>query len=134
MPPPMGKTPVEGMGKTLVEGVGTHPSTGMGKLLSISTFAFVMVFAEQKHMPMLPMVAPLNIVYTSRCTPCTVLYYKATILQGNFIIPEIQGPFVWDASKVRYFIDSLYQGYPIGYLIAWCNPNVKNLKAFFSIY
>ena len=40
-------------------------------------------------------------------------------------IPEIQRPFVWDASDVRDLMDSLYQGYPIGYLIVWRNPNVK---------
>ena len=40
-------------------------------------------------------------------------------------IPEIQRPFVWNAIKVRDLIDSLYQGYPIGYLIAWQNPNVR---------
>ena len=40
-------------------------------------------------------------------------------------IPEIQRPFVWNAAKVRDFIDSLYQGYPVGYLIAWRNPNVR---------
>jgi len=40
-------------------------------------------------------------------------------------VPEIQRPFVWDAVKVRDLLDSLYQGYPIGYLIAWRNPNVK---------
>ncbi|WP_204357460.1 DUF262 domain-containing protein [Methanosarcina mazei] len=40
-------------------------------------------------------------------------------------IPEIQRPFVWDSTKVRDLMDSLYQGYPIGYLIAWRNPNVK---------
>ena len=40
-------------------------------------------------------------------------------------IPEIQRPFVWDAIKVRDLLDSLYRGYPIGYLIAWQNPNVK---------
>jgi uncharacterized protein with ParB-like and HNH nuclease domain len=28
-------------------------------------------------------------------------------------IPEIQRPFVWDATKVRDLLDSLYQGYPI---------------------
>ncbi len=39
-------------------------------------------------------------------------------------IPEIQRPFVWDSSKVRDLMDSLYQGYPVGYLIAWKNPNV----------
>lgn len=40
-------------------------------------------------------------------------------------IPEIQRPFVWDASKVRDLLDSLYQGFPIGYLIAWSNPTVR---------
>jgi len=40
-------------------------------------------------------------------------------------IPEIQRPFVWDGVKVRDFIDSLYQGYPVGYLILWRNPNVR---------
>jgi hypothetical protein len=40
-------------------------------------------------------------------------------------IPEIQRPFVWDATKVRNLLDSLYQGYPIGYLISWRNPTVR---------
>jgi len=40
-------------------------------------------------------------------------------------IPEIQRPFVWNASKVRDLIDSLYQGYPVGYLIIWQNPSVR---------
>ena len=40
-------------------------------------------------------------------------------------IPEIQRPFVWDGVKVRDFIDSLYHGYPVGYLILWRNPNVR---------
>ncbi len=49
-----------------------------------------------------------------------------TWVESNEIaIPEIQRPFVWDATKVRDLMDSLYQGYPIGYLIAWRNPDVK---------
>ncbi len=44
---------------------------------------------------------------------------------GEIAIPEIQRPFVWSASKVRDLMDSLYQGYPIGYIIAWRNPNIK---------
>ena len=44
---------------------------------------------------------------------------------GEIAIPEIQRPFVWDATKVRNLLDSLYQGYPVGYLIAWRNPTVK---------
>lgn len=49
----------------------------------------------------------------------------AWIRSGEIAIPEIQRPFVWDATKVRNFLDSLYQGYPVGYLIAWRNPSVK---------
>jgi hypothetical protein len=46
------------------------------------------------------------------------------IRSGEIAIPEIQRPFVWSTTKVRDFIDSLYQGYPVGYLIAWRNPAV----------
>lgn len=47
------------------------------------------------------------------------------VREGEIAIPEIQRPFVWDASQVRDLLDSLYQGFPIGYLIAWRNPDVK---------
>ena len=47
------------------------------------------------------------------------------IASDEIAIPEIQRPFVWDASKVRDLIDSLYRGYPIGYIIMWKNPDVK---------
>ncbi|GAB3909167.1 DUF262 domain-containing protein [Larkinella knui] len=47
------------------------------------------------------------------------------IKSGEIAIPEIQRPFVWKASKVRDLIDSLYQGYPVGYIITWRNPDVK---------
>ena len=40
-------------------------------------------------------------------------------------IPEIQRPFVWDSSQVRDLLDSLYKGYPVGYLISWSNPTVR---------
>lgn len=47
------------------------------------------------------------------------------IESGDIAIPEIQRPFVWDSTKVRDLIDSLYHGYPTGYLITWKNPDVK---------
>lgn len=47
------------------------------------------------------------------------------IKSGEIAIPEIQRPFVWNSTKVRDFLDSLFNGYPVGYLIAWQNPNVK---------
>lgn len=40
-------------------------------------------------------------------------------------IPEIQRPFVWKPTKVRDLIDSLFEGYPVGYIIIWQNPDVK---------
>lgn len=56
-------------------------------------------------------------------------YSVSTLLgyiQANDIaIPEIQRPFVWKAWQVRDLIDSLYNGYPTGYLIIWQNPNVR---------
>lgn len=47
------------------------------------------------------------------------------VKSGEIAIPEIQRPFVWEATKVRNLLDSLYQGYPVGYLIAWRNPTVR---------
>jgi len=47
------------------------------------------------------------------------------INSSEIAIPEIQRPFVWDGVKVRDFIDSLYRGYPVGYLILWRNPNIR---------
>lgn len=56
----------------------------------------------------------------------------AFVKSGEIAIPEIQRPFVWDSSKVRNLMDSLYQGYPIGYIIAWKNPNVRLKDGSFS--
>jgi hypothetical protein len=47
------------------------------------------------------------------------------IKSNEIAVPEIQRPFVWNATKVRDLIDSLYEGFPIGYLIAWHNPSVR---------
>ena len=47
------------------------------------------------------------------------------IKSGEVAIPEMQRPFVWDSTKVRDLIDSLYKGYPVGYIITWRNPDVK---------
>lgn len=44
---------------------------------------------------------------------------------GTIAIPEIQRPFVWKKTQVRDLLDSLYKGYPTGYLIIWKNHNVK---------
>lgn len=43
----------------------------------------------------------------------------------TILIPEIQRPFVWSPSKVRDLMDSLYSGFPVGYIITWLNPSIK---------
>ena len=60
----------------------------------------------------------------------TLMQYSVSAILGlidveQFVIPEIQRPFVWKRSQVRDLIDSLYSGYPTGYIITWKNPDVK---------
>lgn len=41
------------------------------------------------------------------------------IKQGEVALPDIQRPFVWGASKVRDLLDSMYKGFPVGFLMFW---------------
>lgn len=49
---------------------------------------------------------------------------------GDIALPDIQRPFVWyrKISKVRDLFDSIYRGYPIGYLLFWENANRTDYK------
>lgn len=58
-------------------------------------------------------------------TQYSVNVILGSIELGEIAIPEIQRPFVWKPRQVRDLIDSLYNGYPTGYLIIWQNPDVK---------
>ena len=40
---------------------------------------------------------------------------------GEIGLPDIQRPFVWKNAKVRDLFDSMYRGYPVGYLLLWKN-------------
>lgn len=40
---------------------------------------------------------------------------------GEIGLPDIQRPFVWKNVKVRKLFDSMYRGYPVGYLLLWQN-------------
>ena len=40
---------------------------------------------------------------------------------GEIGLPDIQRPFVWKNWKVRDLFDSMYRGYPVGYLLLWQN-------------
>ncbi len=55
----------------------------------------------------------------------TVSQLLSNFQQGDILIPEIQRPFVWKATQVRDLIDSLYKGYPIGYIVTSKSSNVR---------
>ena len=44
---------------------------------------------------------------------------------SQIAIPQLQRPFVWKGKQVKELIDSLYEGYPIGYLIVWQSSSVR---------
>jgi hypothetical protein len=48
---------------------------------------------------------------------------------GDIGLPDIQRPFVWPAAKVRDLFDSMYRGFPVGYLLFWQNAGIKNARA-----
>lgn len=47
---------------------------------------------------------------------------------GDIGLPDIQRPFVWKNSKVRDLFDSMYRGFPVGYLLFWENAQVNGTK------
>ena len=41
------------------------------------------------------------------------------IRRGEIALPDIQRPFVWAPARVRELFDSMYKGFPVGYLLFW---------------
>src|SRR5262245_15732320 len=50
------------------------------------------------------------------------------IALGQIGLPDLQRPFVWKDSKVRDLFDSMYRGYPVGYLLFWQNALVDGAR------
>ena len=50
------------------------------------------------------------------------------IEMGDIGLPDIQRPFVWSNAKVRDLFDSMYRGFPVGYLLFWDNDSVGGAK------
>lgn len=48
---------------------------------------------------------------------------------GSISLPDIQRPFVWTNAKVRNLFDSMYQGFPVGYLLFWENASADDARA-----
>src|SRR5512137_2199674 len=47
---------------------------------------------------------------------------------GDIGLPDIQRPFVWSNAKVRDLFDSMYRGFPVGYLLFWANAAINGVK------
>ncbi|MBQ4469906.1 MAG: DUF262 domain-containing protein [Synergistaceae bacterium] len=62
-------------------------------------------------------------------TEFTVNQLIEKIESGELGLPEIQRPFVWSNTKVRDLLDSMFMGYPVGYLMLWENPKTEKVKS-----
>ncbi|MEI6103687.1 MAG: DUF262 domain-containing protein [Methanothrix sp.] len=51
----------------------------------------------------------------------TLGHLLSNIDLGVIGLPDLQRPFVWPDKKARDLFDSMYRGYPIGYLLFWEN-------------
>src|SRR4051794_1888870 len=54
----------------------------------------------------------------------------AKVGYGEIALPDIQRPFVWSTAKVRDLFDSMYKGFPVGYLLFWAtgaDPTAKQI-------
>jgi len=40
-------------------------------------------------------------------------------------LPDLQRPFVWEDTKVRDLLDSLFLGFPVGTLVLWHTSSVS---------
>lgn len=48
---------------------------------------------------------------------------------GEIGLPDIQRPFIWKNAKIRDLFDSMYKGYPVGYLLFWQNALIDTTRA-----
>ena len=48
---------------------------------------------------------------------------------GDIGLPDIQRPFVWTSAKVRDLFDSMFRGFPVGYLLFWANAEVNGARS-----
>lgn len=60
-----------------------------------------------------------------KVTQTAVSHLLEDVQRDQIAIPELQRPFVWKAVQVRDLMDSLYKGYPVGYLITWQSVGAK---------
>ena len=63
-------------------------------------------------------------IYTNYSVPVGTLIDD--VKSGRTGLPDLQRPFVWKDNKVRDLLDSMINGFPIGYVILWNSPDAYN--------
>lgn len=56
--------------------------------------------------------------------------FVGMIERGELRLPEMQRQYVWQATRVRDLMDSLYRGYPSGAILVWETDEVVPLREF----
>lgn len=52
--------------------------------------------------------------------------------RGAIALPDLQRPFVWEDTKVRDLLDSLFIGFPVGTLVLWHTTDEREARALGS--
>ncbi|MFB6271372.1 MAG: DUF262 domain-containing protein [Salinibacter sp.] len=47
---------------------------------------------------------------------------------GDISLPDLQRPFVWKPFQVRDLFDSMFRGFPVGYLVLWANDGMNQAE------
>ena len=53
----------------------------------------------------------------------------ADIQRDEIALPDLQRPFVWEDTKVRDLLDSLFLGFPVGTLVLWHTASEREARA-----
>jgi hypothetical protein len=56
-------------------------------------------------------------IFTSTSYPLLSLLNE--IESGDIALPDLQRPFVWKPTQIRDLFDSLFRGYPVGFILLW---------------
>ena len=58
----------------------------------------------------------------------TIQQLVSQVEQGALALPDLQRPFVWKNTKVRDLLDSMFRGFPFGFILTWRSPNETRTK------
>ncbi len=65
-------------------------------------------------------------IFTSKSYPLSNLLDE--IEDGDIRLPDLQRPFVWKSTQIRDFFDSLFQGFPAGFILLWEITTEQKIK------